>query len=260
MSITFKNTTIQVGTKTLLDQIDLKIVPGKLTGIVGPNGAGKTTLLKSALGLLSPITGNVNIASANVNSLSLQQRADQMSYYTSHGSVAWPLNVQTIVSMGLKKSAKAPQNDLKNTLKDLQLTGLENRLYDSLSSGQQVRVHLARMLINGAPVLLLDEPTAQLEPKHQISTMELLKNLTETRGYTIVIVLHDLTLASRFCDQIALINHGKLIAHGTPDAVLCDDNLQSVFGVSALRIKDLGQSHAIPWDVSQADVSKAVAN
>lgn len=211
---------------------------GGLIGLIGPNGAGKSTLVRAIAGLV-PIKGEALIEDRPVGSLALRERARRIAYLPQGQTVHWPLTVERLVALGrlphLAPFADAGALDraaIDHALERTNLVTLRERPFDELSGGERARVLLARALAVEAPLLLADEPLAALDPAHQIEVMGLLR-AEATGGATVVAVLHDLTLAARWCDRLLLIDGGRLVADGTPRDVLTVERIASVYGVSA---------------------------
>lgn len=237
----------------VLDGICLQIARGELFGLIGPNGAGKSSLLQ-ALAQLLPSTGTLELNGTDLRSLSPRQRAKQLAYLSQGDQVAWPLAVEDFVGLGRiphQQGVLSPwrDSDTKAVSAALQLTRLEHlrtRPLNQLSGGERARARLARALAVQAPLLLADEPVASLDPFHQLSVLTLLRRQCEL-GNTVVVVLHDLTLASRFCDRLLLLHEGRAIACGTPRTVLTPKRLQRVYRVQAMVGEHQQQPFVVPW-------------
>lgn len=239
--------------RRVLDNISLQIARGELFGLIGPNGAGKSSLLQ-ALAQLLPSTGTLQLNGTDLRSRTSEQRAKQLAYLGQGDQAAWPLPVEDFVGLGRipHQPGLLPRwrdADIKAVSAALQLTRLEAlraRPLDQLSGGERARARLARALAVQAPLLLADEPVASLDPFHQLSVMTLLRRQCEL-GHTVVVVLHDLTLASRFCDRLLLLHEGRAIACGTPRTVLTPKHLQQVYQVQAMVGEHQQQPFVVPW-------------
>ncbi|ASJ71826.1 ABC transporter ATP-binding protein [Granulosicoccus antarcticus] len=259
--------------RTRVDDISLDIAGGTLFGLIGPNGAGKSSLLK-AIAQLIPHSGDVVLDSYKLEKVSALWRARRLAYLAQSGEVAWPMNVQDFVMLGrlphrrdslswsrrARQQTAQPNNDDEIVRQALEQTGLWNmstRYLDQLSGGELARVRLARALAVDAGVLLADEPCASLDPFHQLKVMELLQ-MQSRQGRVVIVVLHDLTLASRFCDQLLLLHEGQVVANGTPRTVLTPDNLQQVYRVQAIHGEYRDQPYIVPWQSSTPEMPPVI--
>ncbi|MEP1611720.1 MAG: ABC transporter ATP-binding protein [Roseobacter sp.] len=221
------------GGKCVVDQVSLSINAGECVGLIGPNGAGKTSLMRAALGLLSH-TGVSSLAS-----LSATARAKSCSWMPQDRVIAWPVSVEMLVALGrlphIPQGSRLAQQDrdaVEAALVKMDLQDMRNRSATELSGGEQARVLIARTLAQQTPLLMADEPTAGLDPAGQIATMQIFSDLAAS-GHSVLVSLHDLGLAARHCTRLVLVDGGCLIADGSPEQVLNEQNLRSVFGISA---------------------------
>ncbi len=210
--------------------------------IVGPNGSGKTTLLKCMCKILKPRKGVVMLNGRDVNGLSLAEIARKVGYVPQNIDRTFPAKVFEVVLTGRRPHIgwKCGRRDLEKVSEVLKVLGLEEfamRDFDKLSGGQQQKVLIARALAQEAEVLLLDEPTANLDLKHQMEVMKLLKDLV-SKGMTVAIAIHDLNLASMFADKIVMMKNGKIFAVGKPKDVITPENVESVYDVK-VKILDV---------------------
>lgn len=234
-----------------LDGVTLELSPGELLGIVGPNGAGKTTLLRAALGLVARDTGTVDWQGRPLESLSQRELALAAAYVPQGQLAHWPLTVRRTVELGRLPHAGVWARDADRTAVDAALVAVDaqsiaDRRLDQLSGGERARVLLARALAVEAPVLLADEPVAALDAYHQLDLMERFRELARG-GRAVAIVLHDLTLAARFCTRIAMLNCGRIAVAGPVDVVLNAANLRSVYQIEALVGAHEGERYVLPW-------------
>ena len=238
----------------VLNQVALSVGSGSLVGLIGPNGAGKTTLIKVLSGLLAPTAGQVLLDGKPLAAWSRDARARAVGYLSQSRLVHWPVTVERLVSLG-RLPHRGPWDRLSDedaTAVDTALLAtdvepLRHRTVTTLSGGELARVLLARVLAGGPKVLLADEPVSGLDPGHRLQVLEGLRSLAR-RGCLVMVVMHDLTLASRFCDRLVLLDHGRLIADGSVDEVLHMDRLASVYGVDAVSVTRGDEQAILPWN------------
>lgn len=238
---------VDLGQRHALAGIDLTLPSGRLTVIVGPNGAGKTTLMRTLAGLLAPTEGHVTLNGQPVSRMSAGERSRLIAYLPQGGSVAWPLPVSDVIALGRLPHGEKP-DDLSSkgreavaaAIQAADLKGFENRPATELSGGERARVLLARALATQARVLLADEPVAALDPRHQLIVLDVLKCQARA-GATVAVIMHDLTLAARFADEIILLNQGIVAASGKPEIVLAEELLAANFGIQAHVSQDGGR-------------------
>lgn len=261
MRISAEAITVTIGAATLLADVSVAANPGELVGLIGPNGAGKSTLLRVLAGLRDGTRGNVRYDDRLRSELKPHQLAQRVGYLAQRGPVAWPLTVERLVALGRLPHLRTlgPRDPLGATvigaaLADTDTLNLRHRVVDTLSGGELARVLLARALAVGGTALLADEPVAALDPYHQLQVMEILRARADA-GTTVIVVLHEITLAARFCDHLILLDSGRLASSGAPNQVLTDQNLRATYRVSALRGESDGAKYLLPWQrTDQADI------
>ena len=227
------------GGRTVVRNISLEIVPGTVTAIIGPNGSGKSTLLSALAGMLSPATGLIECGGRPITMFTAAERARRIAYLPQTRTLAWPVSVRTVVALGRYAYGASPSRlspadaaAVNNALADCGLEALADRPADALSGGEAARMHLARTLATGAPILLVDEPAANLDPRHQLEVAALLKRHAKADApAAVVVVMHDLALAARIADRLVCLNDGAAIADGPPERALTTDLLRAAFGV-----------------------------
>ena len=245
VTLSLDNVSVNLGRRPVLKAVTANLAPGELIGIVGPNGAGKSTLVRSLLGLLRPVGGMVALDGQAVADMPRRQVARAIAYLPQGQTLHWPLSVERLVALGrlphlgpMSRITAADYAVIEDAMARADVIGLRDRIATELSGGERARVLLARALAVEAPGLTADEPLASLDPGHQIDVLELLAREAQA-GRMVVAVLHDLTMAARYCDRLLLLNGGRLVADGKPLAVLTPERLRSVYGITA-RIEDAG--------------------
>lgn len=209
----------------------LSLQPGELVGLIGPNGAGKTTLLRALAGL-SRGPGSVALDDVPIRSVDPAVRARRIGWLPADRSVAWPLRVSDVVALGLAQRT-ADISAVAAALARVEAAAFTDRRIDTLSTGERARVLLARALVMRPDYLLLDEPTANLDPYHRLTVVEALR-AEVARGAGVLLALHDLDLARTCCTRLLLLSNGELIADGKPADVLTPARLAAVFQVRAV--------------------------
>ncbi|OOH89602.1 heme ABC transporter [Pasteurellaceae bacterium 15-036681] len=216
-----------------LKQINLQIPQGKLIGIMGANGAGKSTLLKAIAGILPVTSGDIWLDNCKLSDMTSKQKSVQLSYMAQNTQIHWDLSSYDVIALGLPCALKQSdeQNKVQQVAEMFSIQHLLNQPFQQLSGGEKARVQLARCCIKEAPLLLVDEPIATLDPYYQIDIMQQLKLLTPQQ--TCVVVIHHLELAYRFCDEVILLHQGQVIGSGETQAVLNAENLAKAFNIKA---------------------------
>lgn len=212
-----------------LYSIDLQMSPGEVLGLIGPNGAGKSSLLNAIAGLLD-YHGDIEFKGENIKHYSAQQKARLIALQPQFIESAWALSVHDVVSMGRIPWGDSNQQIIQAAMREAQVDQLAHRHVDELSGGEKARVWLARVLANQAELLLVDEPVANLDIHYQRDVMQLLRAEAE-KGQSVLIALHDLSLAAKYCDRLCLLDQNRVIKIGKVNEVLSEDILSGVFGL-----------------------------
>lgn len=222
---------VQLAGRLVLQGITLEARAGEVLGILGANGAGKTTLLRAALGLTPLKKGSVRLQGAPVEDLSERKRAELVGYLPQERRVGWNMPAWRIAALGAVHSApdKARRRAFE-ALDQVGLTHLAERGVLNMSGGERARVLIARLITTCAPLLVADEPAAGLDPDAQFRILELLADRAR-HGSAVVLTLHDLTLAARHCDRLAVLGDGQLLAWGPPREALAPEILRTAFGL-----------------------------
>lgn len=250
--LTIQHLNVYSGAQHLVRELSFQLGAGELLGLIGPNGAGKSTVIK-AIAQVRRYQGQMTLNGLALATLPPLERARRVAYLSQEDALQWSLTVEDFVSLGRYPHRSgwgelraADQTAIATALRDTDTWALRQRLLPTLSGGERARVRLARVLAVEAELVLADEPLAALDPRHQLQLMALLRAQCQ-RGISIVLVLHDLTLASRFCDQLLLLHHGQRVAFGAPDAVLTDAKVRAVYQIAAVTGEYQQQKYVLPW-------------
>ncbi|MBM0123577.1 ABC transporter ATP-binding protein [Pimelobacter simplex] len=242
--------TCAIGRRTVLSDVDLEVRPGEVLGLIGANGTGKSTLLRTLAGVRAPAAGEVRVGAQPLAGLRPQERARRIGYVAQEEAAPSDLLVAELVALGRVPHRGArgglgadDRAAVRHALRLVDLEYAAAQPLDRLSGGERRRAVLARGLAQEAPLLLLDEPTNHLDIGHRLALIRLIRGL----GRTVVLALHDLDLAATFCDRIAVLHDGRLVAVGEPDAVLTPTVLHDAFGVLATRVTHplTGRTHLL---------------
>ncbi|MEA5388764.1 ABC transporter ATP-binding protein [Haloarculaceae archaeon H-GB11] len=236
MTVEFEGVTAGYGDEPVVEDVSLSIGDGELVGFLGPNGVGKSTLLKTVVGLLAPASGTVRVGESAVDDLSRRDLARRVGYVPQSESPTAPTTVFETVLMGRKPylSWRASTSDhavVERVLTTLDLDDLAMRDVGSLSGGQRQKVVIARALAQEPDVLVLDEPTSDLDIRHEVDVLDVVCDRV-TDGLSGVVAMHDLNLAARFCDRLVLFADHGVYATGPPE-ILSETSVRDVYGVDA---------------------------
>ncbi len=240
------------GERRVLRGIDLALDPGGLVALVGPNGAGKSTLLRALAGLLRPTSGSVTLDGVDVLAMSRAALASRIAVVPQTFDTLFPFTVREIVGLGrsarlglFARPTRSDDEAVERAISDQDLSALAGRRIDALSGGERQRVVLAMALAQEAGVLLLDEPTAHLDPSHQRSVLLRVGELARTRGVIALAVLHDLNLAA-LADRVVVLHDGSIVADGPPPAALSAGVVGRVFGDGLAVMQVGGRTVVLP--------------
>lgn len=236
--ISVNGVSVSLGGRRVVEDVSFTLGAGEFAALTGPNGAGKSTALKALAGVETVEAGTIEIGGAPAASLNALERARRVAWLAQARPVAWNLRVEDVVALGRFAEAPSAYDRLgtegravvDGALAKADAAHLAGRGFQALSGGEQARVHLARLLASQAPCLLLDEPCAALDIAHQLSLMETLA-AEAASGRAVLVVLHDLELAARYCRRVMVMEAGRLVADGAPGEALSGDVLARVFGV-----------------------------
>ncbi len=236
-----KDVSVKLGGRAILSGVSLAAERGEITALIGANGAGKTTLLKTANGGIEPASGRVLLGGRDIAEMSRREIARKAAVVAQENETKFPVSVEEFVLAGRFAHATGfgweRDEDIAAAEREMKACGLyelRGRMMNELSGGERQRVVLARALAAETELLMLDEPTANLDISHQVSMFELIRNKCETEGLAAFVIMHDLNLAAAFAQEIILLGGGKVIDSGAPEAVLSAENLKRVYGIDVL--------------------------
>jgi iron complex transport system ATP-binding protein len=236
--LSIDDVTIRYEARTVLRNISLDVNAGEVLALIGPNGVGKSTLLRACSGNLRPIGGRITIDGQDVQRLRVEDRARLIAVVPQAVRLPEMFSVFETVLMGrtpylgwLGRESEPDRSAVQAALDRTATRELADRPLGELSGGEQQRVLIARALAQSARTLLLDEPTAHLDLKHQAGVLSLVCDLAHTENYTVLIALHDLNLAAQYADRVVLLSNGAIAASGTPEEILTEENLSPAYGL-----------------------------
>ena len=249
MKININNIQFSYNGTPVLKDINCKINKGDFIAVVGPNGSGKSTLIKCMNGILKPQKGTVYIADKDIKQTNLRDLSKTIAYVPQNGNGLAPVTVFDTVLLGRKPyiNWKPSSNDIKITtdiINHLQLDDISMKDINKLSGGQQQTVYIARALAQQPEILLLDEPTANLDIKYTIEIMDTLTMLSN-KGMTVIVALHDINLAMRYASSIVMLKDGKIFAHGGKE-IITEENLEKLYDIKVKVVRDNNFQHVIP--------------
>lgn len=224
--------------RAIVHPLDLTLTTGRVYGLVGPNGSGKSTLVKMLARQMAPSQGSLRLMGQPVAGYGDRDFARRVAYMPQFTPPAEGMNVRELVGLGrfpwhgaLGRFGDEDEAKVEAALVATDLTRLAERMVDSLSGGERQRAWLAMMVAQDTRCLLLDEPTSALDIAHQVEMLALVRRLGAERGVGVVIVIHDINMAARFCDEIIAMRDGRIVAQGAPAAILRGDVLQGIYGL-----------------------------
>ncbi|MEM7729644.1 MAG: ABC transporter ATP-binding protein [Pseudomonadota bacterium] len=231
--------TLKAGSATLVDDASFRLSPGEFVALLGPNGAGKTSLIRASLGLDAPYCGQATLGGQNTSAMAPNVRARGLAYLPQIRPLAWPNRVRDVVALGrfshgvtLGRLKGADLDAVERALQACDLGALADRNADTLSGGELARMHCARAFAAEAPLLIADEPTAALDPRHRFRILDLIADYVSNGGGALI-VLHDIELAARYASRLLWMKDGRIVADGPPAETLTSARLEAVYGIRA---------------------------
>ena len=251
MKLKLKDVEFSYASTPILENICMELAPAEVLGIVGPNGAGKSTLLRCIDKILKPQRGSILLDGRDINEMRLMELAKRMGYVPQSTSQIFPATVFDTVLMGRRphlgwRSSEKDEEKVLDVLQMLNIESLAMRDINELSGGQQQKVFIARALVQEPDVLLLDEPTSNLDIRHQLEVMEIITSIVREKKISAIMAIHDLNLASRYADRIVMLNGGTIIDAGNPSSVLTPENIKQVYGVEAVVRNESERPFIVP--------------
>lgn len=236
--------------KKVLNDVSANFEGPQLVAILGPNGVGKSTLIHCIDRILKPSEGHVMLDGKDTYEYHMKEMAKKVGYVPYASSDMFPMSVVDAVLLGRHPHSnwKSTKDDVRlvfSVLKRLGIDELAKSQFNELSAGQHQKVMLARGLVQEPEIMLLDEPTANLDVKHQLGVTRILRDIAHEDGVLIIMICHDLNIAAKYADSIIMMKDGTIFATGTPDEVLIEENIRAVYDVECRIIEDQGRPHVI---------------
>jgi len=254
MEVEATNLAARFGPVTVLRGINMVARPREMIGLIGPNGSGKTTLLRLLANLRPADEGLVTYGGRGAADIGARELARRIAYLAQAGNVHWPMRVETLVALGrlphrlpMQGLTAADHSAVERAMTACDVVAFRARTMAEVSGGERMRILLARALAVEAEMLFADEPIAALDPLHQLQVMELLRRATR-HGQGVIVVLHDLALAARYCDRLVLLANGEILVAGKPGEVLTDTYISTAYGVDVVRGHKDGVPYLLPWE------------
>ena len=247
-----KNVVFDIGSKRLLHSTNIQFAPGKVHGLIGHNGSGKSTLLKLLAQQNKPTAGVIEFDGQSLASWRSKLFARQVAYLPQHLPAGDNLTGRELIAFGrypwhglLGQHTQEDAAQVERAYRLTQTEQLVDRLVDTLSGGEKQRVWLAMLIAQGSRFLLLDEPLAALDIAHQAEVLTLIQQLSRELGLGIIIVLHDINMAARYCDNLVALHSGRILAQGTPADIMRPDTLAAIYGIAMHIVPNVRYSHPI---------------
>ncbi len=251
VKLKIKNVAFNYASVHVLKNICIELAESEMLGVVGPNGAGKSTLIRCIDRILKPQHGTILLDGQNINDMRQMELARKIGYIPQTTAQAFPATVFDTVLMGRRPHLgwRSCEKDTEKVLDMLQMLNIEEfamRDINELSGGQRQKVFIARALTQEPDVLLLDEPTSNLDIRHQLEVMDIIMNIVRDKGITAITAIHDLNLASRYANRMVMLSNGKIFSAGDPESALTPENIESVYGVEVKVSNHDGHPYIVP--------------
>ena len=241
MNICATDIKMEIGNNEILKGVSIDSKNREFIGIIGPNGSGKSTLLKCIYRILKPNNGCIMLGEEDISKMSVKESAKKLAVVAQHNYYNFDFSVGEVVLMGRSPHKKSLEPDnsedydiVNESLEKVGMLGFKNRSFSTLSGGEQQRVILARALAQQTPCLILDEPTNHLDIKYQLSLLNIVKSL----NLTIISAIHDLNIASMYCDRLFVMKNGRIVGMGTPQEVLSKEFIKEIYDIDVEIVYD----------------------
>ncbi|GGB48276.1 iron-hydroxamate transporter ATP-binding protein [Tistrella bauzanensis] len=238
MSFEAEGLGVTVGGRVLLADVDLGVAGGRVLGLIGHNGSGKSTLLRLLARQITPTAGTVRLEGRALSAWGDRAFGRKVAYLPQQPPTAAGMTVRELVRLGrypwhgaLGRFGSRDQDRVDEAMALTDVTGFADRMVDSLSGGERQRVWLAMLVAQDSAYMLLDEPISALDIAHQVEILDLVRRLARLRGLGVVIILHDINMAARFCDDILALKAGRVLVRGTPETLMTEAELARIFGL-----------------------------
>jgi iron complex transport system ATP-binding protein len=251
VKITIKDLSFSYGSRSILDDLNLIVGDSEILSLVGPNGSGKTTLIKCIDRILKPKGTILLDGGIDLQSLSRQEVARYIGYVPQSTTSALTTTVFDTILMGRRPHMgwRVTDQDIDSVVEMMKLLHVDEfalKDFSELSGGQKQRVLIARALCQEPEVLLLDEPTSNLDVKHQLEALDTVRSIVKKTDISAVMAIHDLNLAARYSDVLVMLKDGRVFDVGDPFSLLTEDNIRTIFGVEAVVMRDLDRPYVVP--------------
>ncbi len=238
MKLKITGITFKYASEPILKNVTMELGKREILGLIGPNGAGKSTLIKCIDKILKPLGGSILLDGQEIRKMTRREIAKHIGYVPQTSSGCFPATVFDTVLMGRypRTGWGSSDRDIEKVAEVMELLKIERfalRNFNTLSGGEKQKVMLARALAQEPKVLLLDEPTSNLDIKHQLEVMEVIRDIVRYKGISAVVAIHDLNLAARYADKLVMLHKGGIFAGGYPESVLTYENIKKIYGVEA---------------------------
>ena len=241
MNICATDIKMEIGNNEILKGVSIDSKNREFIGIIGPNGSGKSTLLKCIYRILKPNNGCIMLGEEDISKMSVKESAKKLAVVAQHNYYNFDFSVGEVVLMGRSPHKKSLEPDnsedydiVNESLEKVGMLGFKNRSFSTLSGGEQQRVILARALAQQTPCLILDEPTNHLDIKYQLSLLNIVKSL----NLTIISAIHDVNIASMYCDRLFVMKNGRIVGMGTPQEVLTKEFIKEIYDIDVEIVYD----------------------
>lgn len=250
VKITIKDLSFSYGSNKILEDLEIVVGDSEVLGLIGPNGSGKTTLIKCIDRILKP-KGSIFLDGRNIEAMGRQDIARYIGYVPQSSTSVLSTTVFDTILMGRRPHMgwRVAEEDIDRVVETMELLNIEEfalKDFNELSGGQKQKVLIARALCQEPEVLLLDEPTSNLDLKHQLEVMEIIRDLVRKTGISAVMAIHDLNLASRYADTLVMLKKGRIYATGDPVSLLTSENIKSVYSVEVVVIDSFETPYVVP--------------